>query len=137
MLCIYNAICIYYCQPNPKTMGEEGVEPSWAEAQQILSLSCMPFHHSPREWGDPRREPESHRSTRFCRPLPNCSAIAPDSRKNLLFADPKLVSLAKKASFSHANCCFARPSALRSKKPANFFFSTLRKCSTQPQASIT
>ena len=29
-------------------LGEEGVEPSWAEAQQILSLSCMPFHHSPR-----------------------------------------------------------------------------------------
>ncbi len=28
-------------------MGEEGVEPSWAETQQILSLSCMPFHHSP------------------------------------------------------------------------------------------
>ena len=28
-------------------VGEEGVEPSWTEAQQILSLSCMPFHHSP------------------------------------------------------------------------------------------
>ena len=29
-------------------VGEEGVEPSWAEAQQILSLSCLPFHHSPK-----------------------------------------------------------------------------------------
>src|SRR3989338_2835569 len=41
---------------------------------------------------NPRREPELHRSTRFCRPLPNCSAIAPILRGSTLLTTTLSVS---------------------------------------------
>ena len=48
--CLYDS-CEALHQPHSegrsRMVGEEGVEPSRPYGQQILSLSCMPFHHLP------------------------------------------------------------------------------------------
>ncbi len=62
---------------SPK-MPRVGVEPTRPEGHGLLRPKRLPVP-PPRPSG--RREPESHRCTRFCRPLPNCSAIAPILRR--------------------------------------------------------
>jgi hypothetical protein len=38
-------------------MGVEGLEPSRPSSQQILSLLCLPFHHTPNSQAAPGFEP--------------------------------------------------------------------------------
>ena len=38
-------------------MGVEGLEPSRPKSQQILSLLCLPFHHTPNSQAAPGFEP--------------------------------------------------------------------------------
>ena len=48
--------CAFFYRCKNKLMGVEGLEPSRLISQQILSLLCLPFHHTPKFKATPRFE---------------------------------------------------------------------------------
>ena len=49
-------VCAFFYRCKNKLMGVEGLEPSRLCSQQVLSLVCLPFHHTPTIKATPRFE---------------------------------------------------------------------------------